>query len=546
MRIDVSRLKYLVFVVGLGACFFDPKATGPGFQSNPQTMDSSVPNDGTAGPGPSSGTGGAGQSGGGGSGAISGTLGTGTGGTSGGAPPGTSGSGGSGAAGMSMPEAGSPPPPPPLVNGEACTEAERCASGHCDDGICCEKGSECCRSVDDCPTEPGGLGMSCDERSTCTGTAGKLTCTNEFKCVTVNGQPDDRACTNRVEANDCGLYASVFCLGGAMQQGAPPCPTSCTGDGDCDLNAHCTNGECVEDLPNGQSCRRNEDCVAGFCRNIGANGTGICCGMRGDCCETAQDCPSSYSSEPVCNNPSECEGTQMVAECNFNICSSQTRAANEACNGMVGDTCGQYQDLVCMAGRNNECRTSCTNMGDCDPAAFCDAGRCVPKRVNGGDCTNANQCMTGNCTNNVCCSPNGECCKTAEQCTRGVDRRCDRPMECQGTRRMGMCMNSMCTYGGERVDDDSACTTGGSACGLFEDIECNGMATQRGCRTNCDIDAECDDNAVCMVLGSGAPGVCRPEGTGMAGMGGMGGAGGAPADPGPGTDNGGDDEEEAP
>src|SRR5262245_16470650 len=94
MRNDASRLKYLAFVVCLGACFFDPKATGPGNQSNPQFMDGSIA--GTeGGAGGNGGTGAAAESGGGASGTSGGT-----------GSPGTSGTGG-----MSVATAGMDAPP---------------------------------------------------------------------------------------------------------------------------------------------------------------------------------------------------------------------------------------------------------------------------------------------------------------------------------------------------------------------------------------------------------------------------------------------------
>jgi hypothetical protein len=147
MRNDVSRLKYLAFVLGLGACFFDPHAIGPGNKSNPQLVDGGASGNGTAGPSGPAGKGGDGSSG---SGAISGTSASGTGGTS---------IGTSGVGGMSGGGGTNPPPPPLLVNGESCTDDARCKSGHCD-GICCDKGAECCKTVADCTAQPGGQGMT--------------------------------------------------------------------------------------------------------------------------------------------------------------------------------------------------------------------------------------------------------------------------------------------------------------------------------------------------------------------------------------------------
>lgn len=483
MRIQASRLKYLAFALGLsalGACFFDPKGGGSQLQNPVGTEDGSTA--GTDSPSSASGTGGDG-------------IGVGSSGT-GGAGASASGSGGQNVGGMSS-EPGGPIVPDALANGEKCTEDARCMSGHCD-GVCCDKGSECCSTVADCTTS-GGLGMSCDDRSSCRGSAGKITCTGEFKCVTIDGARNDTACSNRVEADDCGLYPSVFCLGGELQQGAPPCATSCASDSDCDLNAHCTDGKCEADKPNGQQCKRPEDCTAGICQNI-KNGTGVCCGASGDCCTTAADCPDKYRKAPSCTEPQMCKGSETVAVCMLNnICASMQMPNDAACAGMKGPDCGLYQDIMCMPGRANTCKTNCMNMGDCDANAFCDGRTCVEKKPNGGTCTANmnNQCTSNNCTNGVCCAPGIECCKTADDCKMGLQPRCDDDDACQGSIRRAQCQNSMCTYG-ERVADDRECK-GASRCGAYKDRMCNGMSAQDSCPVTCTSTAtDCDSNAMCV------------------------------------------------
>jgi hypothetical protein len=512
MRNDVSRLKYLAFVLGLGACFFDPQAVGPGNKANPQLVDGGAAGtDGTAGT-TEAGKGGAGD-GSSGTGAVSGTSASGTGGMS----TGTSGVGGMSGTGVTNPP---PPPPPLLVNGETCTDDARCMSGHCD-GICCDKGAECCKTIADCSVQPSGLGMSCDDRATCRGSAGQITCTAEFKCVTMNGVRNDTACSNRIEANDCGPYLSVFCLGGEMQSGAPDCATTCADDTQCDLDAHCDGGKCIPDLANGEPCKKGTDCTQGSCRNI-KNGVGVCCGALADCCKTPVDCPDMYRQAATCNT-TNCSGMEFVAECNGNICNSHQIANDAVCAGMKGPTCGLFNDIICMPGRNNQCKNSCTVMGDCDATAYCDAGRCVAKRGIGGDCNNANQCTSGNCGNGVCCSANGECCKNAAQCTMRLDHKCDQAGEaqvCQGSRKEATCMNSLCSYAPGRIGDDRSCTTGGSKCNNFKDVMCDGSLDQKQCATTCSTDNDCDTGLKCLfnengvAMGCGTP---TPPPSGAAG-----------------------------
>ncbi|MBK8592586.1 MAG: hypothetical protein IPN77_26410 [Sandaracinaceae bacterium] len=53
--------------------------------------------------------------------------------------------------------------------------------------------------------------------------------------------PDDTACNAGVEASDCGPYPSRFCNGLASQV-SPVCGGSCSGNGQCDVDAHCSGG----------------------------------------------------------------------------------------------------------------------------------------------------------------------------------------------------------------------------------------------------------------------------------------------------------------
>lgn len=506
MRIDVSRLKYLGFVLALGGCFFDPKATGAGTGSSPIIgNDASVVLDGASGTGGTGGTD---------------TIGTGVGGMSVGAagrPASTSGSGGA------APDGGLPPTL--LENGVECADDARCQSGHCDI-VCCDKGSECCRDVADCTTK-GGLGMSCDDRSMCRGSSGKITCTSDHRCVTVDGARNDTACSNRTEANDCGVYPSVFCLGGELQSGAPPCATSCASDDDCDTNAHCADGKCEEDKPNGDKCTRNQDCAAGICKNmVEGAGQGICCNLGSDCCATADDCPAKYRTAAKCDDATMCKGSETVAMCLGNVCSSMTMAANSACDGMKGSDCGFYQDVVCMAARSNVCRTTCMSNAECDATAFCGNRMCQAKKENGNTCGGNMECANNNCNNGVCCSMNGECCKTANDCKLGLDPKCDKdPLTCQGTLRQAVCQpGGLCRYM-DRIDDDRACTAGpmtGQTCGNFKPLQCTGMTDQTQlCKQVCMSNADCNPGSSCVenngamrCLASGGSGPGNGNGNG--------------------------------
>jgi len=358
----------------------------------------------------------------------------------------------------------------------------------------------------------------------CRGSAGKIECTPEFKCLTINGARNDTGCSNRVEANDCGLYPSVFCLGGQLQQGAPACATSCASDSECDIQAHCADGKCEADKPNGERCKRKEDCAAGFCKNM-VNDEGICCGLNGDCCTTPDDCPATYRKAATCNDQMNCRGSETVATCMANICGMMVVPANPACDGKPGPNCGAYQDVTCMSGRSNACRTMCTNDGQCDTgSAYCDGRACQMKKPNGGACTMPKECTSGVCNNGVCCT-GPECCKTVADC-KAIDATCNAMADrCQGTIRMPMCESSTCRYP-SRIDDDRACTgPRPGTCSNFRDIMCDGKSDQNPmCLTTCTADGDCDPGSVCMDVAN-QPKQCRSAESGGDGSSGSGNGG---------------------
>ena len=87
----------------------------------------------------------------------------------------------------------------------------------------------------------------------------------------------------------------VHAMATARSSGVDPgCPTSCSGDGECDPGAHC-DGACVDDSGGGAICDEDTDCLSGHCQN------GHCCAF-GDCCAVAGDCPGSYSAGSTCSD----------------------------------------------------------------------------------------------------------------------------------------------------------------------------------------------------------------------------------------------------
>ena len=395
---------------------------------------------------------------------------------------------------------------PDQPNGGTCDEDTDCASAHCDNGFCCDDGA-CCATATDCPGS-GSVGTTCDDSAGCQGTRGEIICEMN-RCATRSGVPDDSACDSSVEANTCGFFTSVFCTGAANQT-TPGCATTCTADTDCDANAHCDT-VCVPDVPDGDLCDEDSDCVSGHCQN------NFCC-AAGDCCRSATDCPASYARAPSCDSTSSCQGTRDAATCLSFQCGTMTGVADDsACgSGILASDCGLYPSRFCTGATSQmspTCPTSCASDSECDTNAHCDLSMCTVDLPNGAACDEASDCVSGHCQNGFCCA-SGDCCAANSDCPAsayGEPSTCNSAMSCQGQRRDPVCSGSnQCQLGG-LVDDDSGCVgLQSNACGLYPGVTCTAATTQSTdqmsrCATGCSSSADCDAGAFCNAMGECAP-----------------------------------------
>lgn len=388
-------------------------------------------------------------------------------------------------------------------NGEVCDEDSDCESEHCDNGFCCDDGT-CCYELDDCPGS-GTVTTTCDNSSTCQGTRGEAACT-DFQCTTEEGIPDDSACDADVEADTCGFFLSIFCTG-EEDQDVPRCPATCDDDDGCDDSAHCDT-VCLPDLPDGDPCNEDTDCITGYCDN------NICC-EAGDCCRDPDDCPTDYSTDPVCDSPSSCQGTRDAATCSDYICATQTNVENDsACtSSTLADDCGTYPSRYCSGVEDQTeplCATSCSSDAECDDNAHCDLNLCVPDLPNGEACNEPSDCVSGHCQNGFCCSF-GDCCAIDTDCPAadyGEPSVCLGASTCQGERRDPSCNVLFQCQQGDLVDDDSGCLgLTSNDCGPYLSVLCTSDETQPPdqaalCDTICTNDLDCDPGAHCSVGGA--------------------------------------------
>ncbi len=124
--------------------------------------------------------------------------------------------------------------------GEICALDVHCASGHCDNSICCAAG-DCCREVADCPAGYAAPAV-CEVEATCQGSRLDAVCA-DYACASVP-VADDSACGPDIMAADCGYYPDVTCLG-LPEQTPRGCATSCAQTSDCGSGGYCCSGECL-------------------------------------------------------------------------------------------------------------------------------------------------------------------------------------------------------------------------------------------------------------------------------------------------------------
>ncbi len=275
-----------------------------------------------------------------------------------------------------------------LAVGEACTDASRCTSGHCEatsagmvcttecdatrPGLGCDLGFHCEHSTA-CtgwcvPGEPGSLGIGaacthddvCESGSCvdpgdhvqrcltlCFGDAGQ--CASGEVCTAADGGCG--ACVpSRIFGSPHGLgeecATDTECRSGQcyVRAGVGECVTPCSTSGRCAAGFVCEQMRCVLDRAQqaGGACQDMGDCVDGACASSGA---------RSWC--TPTDCAAS-----MCPDGFEC--TTVGTD---DVCSPTLALPGESCVADADCTTG-----LCFTG---QCSTTCTEANDCGAGLRC-------------------------------------------------------------------------------------------------------------------------------------------------------------------------------
>ncbi|MFO8071157.1 MAG: hypothetical protein R6V85_04705 [Polyangia bacterium] len=375
----------------------------------------------------------------------------------------------------------------------------------CTNGALCDGGGECDYSVAECsgayawtgnyacgPAEVSeecyttcSSGAQCNDGYYCEGSScvplipeGEGVCSKNSECETGYCTPSTGICCYEGWCcNDSAQCGSFDCDLGTFS-----CEFSCdTGSGDDDGicsdlgDFHCDNGQCYEDLLNGESyCDEDSDCLSGHCDTSSA----ICC-----------------DSGPCCQDDGDCGG--FACDASFNCVTD--------CSPMAVE-----DDSLCADGYH------------------CDGSSCVSDLINGtGTCDEDSDCASGNCTEStgICCSTAaGDCCNSPSQCNDGnpcTTDYCSGTFHCTSVEKSDgeSCSDGTYCNGMERCQA-GICQAGTPPCegmGTFcLDVTCN--ESEQECeQTPQNEGLECSEELWCLggvAKVCNATGLCVDPGTG--------------------------------
>jgi len=312
---------------------------------------------------------------------------------------------------------------------------------------------------------------------------------------------------------DCPDAGALSCHGFNCAANDLDCLTTCTTIADCLPGLACNAAHtCTGLLPDGGPCMDvgSASCESGYC-------DGKFCCSAGDCCRSASDCPSAFTSGSTCNISAlstDCQGAKFVAACNSYQCESTTVDDDSGCKDLEHGCPNNFASLYCSSAVIQPppvCKSTCSAPGDCADGFACSAGTCVAMTGLGSSCTGVGQgtCSTGlKCQNSVCCGESGPtCCATSTQCGNNL--------ACNGA--ASACFDSCNDYDASRCAAPStqhclgdACVTNlanGSACTHMG--ECQSGLCVEGVCCNSSCSNPCES---CLAAKTGGiTGTCTPK-----------------------------------
>jgi len=265
----------------------------------------------------------------------------------------------------------------PLV-GDPCTDGSTCATGICDEMVCCNV-----------PCGPCGV---CD-------TSG-----NEGQCVALGDGAQVPECEPVLCAND-----NFDC---------PDCET----DTDCVGGYFCQSGSCLPDKADGEACAGDDECqslhcVDGVCCNSACEAqcqacdepgsVGTCVTIMGQPHGSRPPCPADFCEEDIAYSDSSCRGG-LECEADSTPCTPYACDETTCHNGCLS-TQQCAEGFICRVDDGNcvstdvQCDGSTLTFPDdttqsCVPYRCSDAGVCFTQCTSGEQCSEGRVCdSTGAC-----------------------------------------------------------------------------------------------------------------------------------------------------
>jgi hypothetical protein len=253
-------------------------------------------------------------------------------------------------------------------NGARCSTDDRCASGFCVDGVCCDSRCEgTCRSC----ASPASLGACAavpagqDPRHSCAGSAAACSglCDGTGGC----SYPDaTKACApsscvagavtrSRCDGNGgCG-GVTTSCAPHLCDTAGIDCTTSCNGPATCAASGYCDGAQCQPKKDNGTSCGAALECTSGVCTT-----EQVCCdtACAGDCetCAGKSSCSSKPVGAPCGTKLPFCDDGPTTS-----VIKAQQCDAQKSCTTVVVTACDPYR----CAGATPACTTGCSANAGC-------------------------------------------------------------------------------------------------------------------------------------------------------------------------------------
>ena len=438
-------------------------------------------------------------------------------------------------------------------NGAFCDTADRCSSGFCVDGVCCNRACSSCMSCNQTGSVGHCAAIPAGQHDPACGGGDPTTCRNTGVCDGFGSctlYPKDTvcgpsSCSGLVEntprtcdgQGTCGSSQPLDCSPYLCTNGAcAPCKL----DSDCAPGNQCvlqtvngvTTGSCGK-KPNGQPCANPSECLSSQCVD------GVCCenscagacqscnlpSSPGRCLNVASNAPdqhkicqdlgaTSCSTNGLCDGNGACQDYPAATPCSQETCVAGLHTPASQCDGsgkcVPSDPIG-CDPYVC---NGPTCYKSCTSSSiQCISGKFCTNASCGPK-LGGAECSVGTECLSTFCAQGACCD--SACLGACMECNLKAA-----PGHCTAVADKSQDPQNICTA----KSSDTCSTTGtclSGKCALF-DKGTNCKAASCATTSSVTPASTCDGTGSCVqpavvtctnqtcVSGS-CQGVCGPPG----------------------------------